>query len=179
MLMTKTADRLLANIREWAPSINWRAGEIEAGRQMPPDLVGALRAIGVYRMFVPQSYGRLELDLPAGLEIIRALGRIDGSVGWIAMIGSGHGIWAPLLPRNTYEQVYQNGPDVIIAGSTHPVGTAEATAGHLRVHDHTAVANELGPTRSFLGFFVTTDYWETPAHPRLYDDLALCDRHVL
>ena len=68
--MTKTANRLLANIRELAPSIISRAAEIEAGRQMPPDLVGALRSIGVFRMFVPQSYGGLELDLPAGLEII-------------------------------------------------------------------------------------------------------------
>jgi hypothetical protein len=40
-------------------------------------------------MFVPQSHGGLELDLPAALEVIGALGRIDGSVGWTAMIGAG------------------------------------------------------------------------------------------
>jgi indole-3-acetate monooxygenase len=157
MLMTKTANSLLANIRELASSIISRAAEIEAGRQMPPDLVGALRSIGVYRMFVPQSYGGLELDLPAGLEIIRALGRIDGSVGWIAMIGSGHGIWAPLLPRNTYEQVYQNGPDVIIAGSTHPVGTAEATAGDWRVNGRWAFASGCQHADWMFGFCVMTE----------------------
>jgi alkylation response protein AidB-like acyl-CoA dehydrogenase len=155
--MTKTANRLLANIRKLAPSIISRAAEIEAGRQMPPDLVGALRSIGVYRMFVPQSYGGLELDLPAGLEIIRALGRIDGSVGWIAMIGSGHGIWAPLLPRNTYEQVYQNGPDVIIAGSTHPLGTAEATAGDWRVNGSWAFASGCQHADWMFGFCVMTE----------------------
>ena len=155
--MTKTANRLLANIRELAPSIISRAAEIEAGRQMPPDLVGALRSIGVFRMFVPQSYGGLELDLPAGLEIIRALGRIDGSVGWIAMIGSGHGIWAPLLPRNTYEQVYQNGPDVIIAGSTQPLGTAEATAGDWRVNGSWAFASGCQHADWMFGFCVMTE----------------------
>ncbi|MBV8274497.1 MAG: hypothetical protein JO170_04430, partial [Verrucomicrobia bacterium] len=34
-----------------------------------------------------------------------------------AMIGGGCDMFASLLPRDTYEQVYQNGPDVIIAGS--------------------------------------------------------------
>jgi indole-3-acetate monooxygenase len=155
--MTKTANRLLANIRELAPSIISRAAEIEAGRQMPPDLVGALRSIGVFRMFVPQSYGGLELDLPAGLEIIRALGRIDGSVGWIAMIGSGHGIWAPLLPRNTYEQVYQNGPDVIIARSGLPVGTAEATAGDWRVNGSWPFASGCQHADWMFGFCVMTE----------------------
>jgi indole-3-acetate monooxygenase len=98
------------------------SAEIEAGRRMPPDLVETLRSIGVFRIFVPQSHGGLELDLPTALEIIGALSRIDGSVGWTAMIGGGCDMFAPLLPRDTYEQVYQNGPDVIIAGSAQPAG---------------------------------------------------------
>jgi alkylation response protein AidB-like acyl-CoA dehydrogenase len=127
--MTNAAKRLLANIRELAPSITSRAVEIEAGRRMPPDLVEALRSIGVFRIFVPQSHGGLELDLPTALEIIGALSRIDGSVGWTAMIGGGCDMFASLLPRDTYEQVYQNGPDVIIAGA------AQQPAGNGRGHD--------------------------------------------
>ena len=106
----KAAKRLLSDIRELASDITARAAEIEAGRRIPLDLVDTLRSIGVFRMFVPQSHGGLELDLPTALEIIGALGRIDGSVGWTAMIGSVSAIFAPLLPRETYEQVYRNGP---------------------------------------------------------------------
>src|ERR1700731_3434352 len=131
--MSKTAQRLLADIRELAPQVFSRAAEIEAGGRIPPDLVEALRSIGVFRMFVPQSHGGLELDLPTALEIIGALGRIDGSVGWAAVIGGGGGNFASLLPRETYEQIYQNGPDVIIAGSAQPAGTAEAVAGGWKV----------------------------------------------
>ena len=65
--MTNTAERLLADIRELAPVITARAAEIEAGRRIPPDLVEALRSIGVFRMFVPRSHGGLELDLPTAL----------------------------------------------------------------------------------------------------------------
>jgi alkylation response protein AidB-like acyl-CoA dehydrogenase len=124
--------RLLADIRELAPGIAARSAEIEAARRMPLDLVETLRSIGVFRMFVPRSHGGLELDLPLALEIISALGRIDGSVGWTAMVGSASAIFATLLPRETYDHVYRNGP-VLLAGSSQPAGTAEATAGGWRV----------------------------------------------
>jgi alkylation response protein AidB-like acyl-CoA dehydrogenase len=127
--MTHTAQRLLADIRKLAPHITSRAAEIEAAHRTPIELVEALRSTGVFRMFVPQSHGGLELDLPAALEVIGALGRIDGSVGWTAMIGAGSAIFVPYLPRQTFDQVYQNGPNMIIAASAQPAGTAEAVAG--------------------------------------------------
>ena len=99
---TNTATRLLADIRELAPDITSRAAEIESGRRIPLDLVEMLRSIRVFRMFVPQSHGGLELDLPSALDIFGALGRIDGSVGWTAAVGSGADLFAPLLPRETW-----------------------------------------------------------------------------
>src|SRR5258708_37356845 len=97
--MTRTAQRLLADIRELAPLVTSRAAEIEAGRRIPPDLVKALRSMGVFRMFVPQTHGGLELDLPIALGIIEALGRLDGAGAWTAMIGAGAPLFVPLLPR--------------------------------------------------------------------------------
>jgi alkylation response protein AidB-like acyl-CoA dehydrogenase len=94
-LMLTRIQRLLANIQELAPGITSCAAEIEASRRIPPDLVEALRSIGIFRMFVPQSHGGLELDTPGGLEIFTAISRIDGSVGWTAMIAGAHGIFAP------------------------------------------------------------------------------------
>jgi indole-3-acetate monooxygenase len=84
----------LEGIRELTPHIIARTDEIEAARRIPLDIVQSLKSAGVFRMFVPRSHGGLELALPTGLEIIRALGRIDGSVGWTAMIGSGSALFA-------------------------------------------------------------------------------------
>jgi indole-3-acetate monooxygenase len=131
--MLESNTRILDDIGELAPDIISRSAEIEAGRQIPLDIVASLKSIGIFRMFVPRSHGGLELDLPAGLEIISALGRIDGSVGWTAMIGSGASTFASLLPRETYDRIYRCSPDVIIAGSAQPAGTAETTAGGFRV----------------------------------------------
>jgi len=76
--VTGPAGRLLADVRELASGIASRAAEIEAGRRIPPDLVDALRSIGIFRMLVPRSHGGLELDMPSTLEIFEALGKIDG-----------------------------------------------------------------------------------------------------
>jgi indole-3-acetate monooxygenase len=96
--------------------------------------VEALRAIGTFRMLVPRSHGGPELHLPAALQIIVALSKIDGSVGWTVAIGSGGDLFAPLLPRDTYEEIDRSGPDAVIAGSAQPAGTAEAAAGGWRVN---------------------------------------------
>jgi len=155
--MTNPAERLLADIRELATAISSRAAEIEAGRRMPPDLVEALRSIGIFRMFVPQSHGGLELDMPAALEIFGALSRIDGSVGWTAMIGGGCDMFASLLPRDTYEQVYENGPDVIIAGTVQPAGRAEAVAGGWRVNGRWPFASGCQHADWMFGLCVMTE----------------------
>ena len=57
--MTTATQRMLAAIRELAPAITARATEIEAGREVPADLVDALRSIGVFRIF------RCKFCLPA------------------------------------------------------------------------------------------------------------------
>jgi alkylation response protein AidB-like acyl-CoA dehydrogenase len=131
--MTDISERLHADIRRLAPGITARSAEIEAERRLPPDLVELLRSIGAFRMFVPHSHGGLELDLPTALEIIVTLASIDGSVGWnVATCNAGH-LVASSLARETYEQLYHDGADMITAGSNQSEGTAEAIDGDWRV----------------------------------------------
>jgi len=120
-----TANSLLRAIQELGPAITARALEIETSRRIPADIVDGLKRAGIFRMFVPRSYGGLELDLPTGLEILVELAKIDSSVGWNAMTSTNGSLFAPFLPQQTYERIYQNGPDVIFAGASHPPGTAE------------------------------------------------------
>ena len=131
-LMTNVASRILADVQALAPEITGRAAEIEAARRIPLDLVEELRSIGIFRALAPRNHGGLELDFPAAMKVLEALCRIDGSVGWIAALGMGSGIFAPLLQREVYDHIYQNGPDVIFA-STQPAGTAEEASGGWRV----------------------------------------------
>src|ERR1700743_1232072 len=107
--MTEVVKRMLTDVDNIAPQIRARAAEMEDARRIPPDLIAALKDVGIFRMFVPRSHGGYELDLPSGLSIITALSKIEGSVGWNAMIGAVGSIIMPLLPRETYDRMYQNG----------------------------------------------------------------------
>ena len=131
---SSTNENLLVGIRELAPEITARAAEIEAARRVPSDLVDRLRSIGMFRIFVPRSHDGLELTLPEGLEVITALARLDGSLGWTSMVASGSSLFATLAQRETYDRIYQDGPDVAICGSSQPAGTAEPMANGFRVN---------------------------------------------
>jgi indole-3-acetate monooxygenase len=148
---------LLAHIRDLAPRIASRAAEIETGRRIPADIVEALRSAGVFRMFVPRIYGGLELDLPTGLEILRELASIDGSVGWNAMTSNNGSLFAPFLPQRTYDTIYRSGPDVIFAGATQPGGIAEeASAGVWEVSGRWPFASGCQYADWIAGFCVVT-----------------------
>jgi indole-3-acetate monooxygenase len=150
------ANSLLRAIQELRPAITARASEIETLRRIPADIVEALKRAGIYRMFVPQSYGGLELDLPAGLEILVELAKIDSSVGWNAMTSSSGSLFAPFLPQQTYEQIYQNGPDVIFAGATQPAGIVEeAGAGERLVNGRWPFASGCQYADWIAGFCVS------------------------
>lgn len=128
------SSRLLADIQELAPYIQSRSDEMEASGRIPTDLIESLRAIGLFRMFVPQSHGGFQLDFIAGIEIIQALARIDGSVGWVAAISSGVSLVTTLVRPEIYDRIYEKGPDVIFAGSLRPGGKAEAIGNGQRLN---------------------------------------------
>ena len=120
-------------VRRLAPAIGARAEEIDAGRQLPADLLAELRAAGLFRMLAPRSHGGLEIGLLASMEVLEALAAADGATGWTAMIGAESPQLLSLLPRSTFDAVYAAGPDVTVGGSFAPVGRAEPVAGGYRV----------------------------------------------
>jgi indole-3-acetate monooxygenase len=154
--MTDTVERMLADIRAFAPGIPARAAEIESARQMPSDLVEALKTIGVFRMFAPRSHGGMELDFPSGMKVVTELARIEGSIGWTAIIASASSIFLSLVPKKIFDEVYKDGPDAIIAGSGQPSGTAEAVPGGFRVKGRWAFASGCRQATWMLGLCLMT-----------------------
>jgi alkylation response protein AidB-like acyl-CoA dehydrogenase len=152
-----TAGRLLSELRRLAPAIKSRAAEIEAARRLPLDLVATLRSIGIFRMFVPRSHGGLELDVPAAIEIVETLARIDGSVGWTATVGAANAMAAPLMPREIFERIYADGPDVIFAGSFMIPGKAEREAAGWRVNGRWPFASGCQHADWICGMCIVSD----------------------
>ncbi len=153
----QAADRILSEIKALAPTIAVRAGEAEAARRIPADIFRMLKSAGIFRMTAPQVHGGLELDFPAVACVLQALAKIDGSIGWISMLASGAATMAPLLPRETYEEAYRNGPDRVFAGVGRPAGTAVTEAGGLRVNGRWPFASGCEDADWIMGMCVLTE----------------------
>ena len=128
-----TLDQVPSRIAALAPMVARLAPDIEQGRRLPAELVSALKSARIYSMLVPRRYGGLELDAPSAFRAVTALARLDGSVGWNAMIGHIGALMPFLASPNLCEQIYQDGNDHIMAGSGQPVRAAERVPGGWRV----------------------------------------------
>jgi indole-3-acetate monooxygenase len=65
------------------PLIRRHAGSAEHNRVMAPEIMEALVASGLMRMWVPEAYGGLEADTNESLDVMEQLARIDAATGWV------------------------------------------------------------------------------------------------
>jgi alkylation response protein AidB-like acyl-CoA dehydrogenase len=108
-------------------------------------------------MFVPRSHGGLELDFPAGLEVMKALTRLDGSIGWTSIVAGIGSLFAAASHSELYQRIYQDGPDVAICGSSQPAGTAERVADGYRVKGRWPFASGCMHADWIGGFCIVTE----------------------
>jgi alkylation response protein AidB-like acyl-CoA dehydrogenase len=130
---TMTVETVIHAVRQLAPSIFDRAGEIETARRMPVDLLESLRAAGCFRLVRPASHGGLEASIPDAMLAIESLARADASVAWTVLIGAGSWIDLAHLPRATFDALYATNPDAITAGVFNPTGSIVAVEGGYQV----------------------------------------------
>jgi len=149
--MSNETQGLLEAVRALAPKISARAAEIEAARRLPQDLLAELTAAGIFRMLTPKSHGGMEIDFPTSMEIIETIAEADGATGWTVMIGSETPQLLALLPRHRFDQLYKEGPDVIIGGGFAPRGTAELHGNEYVVNGRWAFASGCQHCKWLLG----------------------------
>jgi alkylation response protein AidB-like acyl-CoA dehydrogenase len=157
MHMANQAENLLTTVRELAPRISARSVEIESARRMPPDLLSELIAAGLFRMLTPRSHGGMEIDFPVSMEIIETIAAADGATGWTVMIGSETPQLLALLPRHRFDQLYKDGPDLIVGGGFAPRGQAEVRGGEYVVNGRWAFASGCQHAKWLIGNCIVTE----------------------
>ena len=119
--LIEEAERLSAAFAE-------RGDEIEANRRVPADVSAQLAEAGIYRMFVPEAVGGLEVSPDIGCRVFETLARGEASCGWVSFIGATSGSTLALIPDATAKEVFAT-PETMIAGVFAPNGRAEKTDG--------------------------------------------------
>ena len=123
---------LLTFAQQLAPRVAARSDEIEAARRLPADLAQEMAQAGLFRMFIPEAYGGLELHPSVFLEVIEELSRADGSTGWCLMIGAATAISAGWLPEPAAHAMFEP-REAITGGVAAPLGRAERVESGFRV----------------------------------------------
>jgi indole-3-acetate monooxygenase len=118
------------------PSIVAARDGIEQQRCLPPQLVGELKAAGVFRMTMPRAWGGSELAPAAQLRVLEELSYADASVGWCATIGCDSGYFSAYMDQTVARQMFSD-LDMVTGGNlARAAGRALRVAGGYRVSGH-------------------------------------------
>lgn len=156
----------LAAARGLAPLVDTVRGRFDLDRTLPPVLVDAMHDAGLFRMWVPRDLGGAELDPISFLTVIEELGRLDGSVGWCAVIPAGYARLAGALAVDVAREIFQGDGKGLLVGTLNPTGKAEAVPGGYRVTGRWSYGSFIGYGEWILGNCITQD----AAGPRRAED---------
>ncbi|MBM1104990.1 acyl-CoA dehydrogenase [Aurantibacter crassamenti] len=87
----------------------------------------------LWNLWVPKSYGGLELSLSEGLQKLKTLAYIDGSLGWTITLCSGANYFVGNLDKDIAQLLFLNERPPILGGSGGVFGVAEEYEGYYRI----------------------------------------------
>ena len=121
--MTEDHDApIVATAKALAPAIRAARDDAERMRQTPPELAAKITATGIYQMYLPASMGGPETPPLTAFRVVEELSRVDGSVGWCAMIATALSMNVSRLPAEVGRELAGTPADYRGAGSARPGG---------------------------------------------------------
>jgi indole-3-acetate monooxygenase len=112
-------------------AVRKHAAEAESRRQIHEEQLKLIYNERWFKMFVPRSFGGLELGFPEALRTEEALAWADGSTAWVVTLCGGAGWFIGFLHPDLTKEIFLD-EKVCIAGSGAPTGTAEiAESGYI------------------------------------------------
>ena len=100
----------------------------QALRRLAPETVDALIDAGMFRFAIPRELGGEDATVTETIEILEAIAKVDGSVGWNVMLGSEiNAMAAGGMPKDLAKEIYLDNPRVIMCGGGGP-GTTPSRA---------------------------------------------------
>ena len=118
----------LANAHALAPRIATAAARIEAGRELPPDIVDALHEARLFRMLVPRSLNGEEVSPVVFTQVVEELAKADASTAWCVAQTSVCSTIARCLKPEIAAEIFKNDPRGVLAWGPSTSKNAKAIA---------------------------------------------------
>lgn len=139
---------MLDRARKLSPLIEQHAAQAERERTLPPELVRALAAEGLFRFVLPTELGGQAAGYQKVIEVWEEIARADGSVGWTVMAnGSGAAAAAAFLSDEAVEKIFGGDPAATVGGQFAPRGQGTAEGGGYRVTGSYSFGSGTGHSR--------------------------------
>ena len=119
---------LLEAVQALAPLIAEQRNDFDGGRRLPHEVFAALADAGLFRLWLPKSFGGSELSPFEFMRVVEAASALDGSVGWLVGNGGGMSRIGGYLGEAVAREWFAD-PRAFVVSSTGAVGTATAIAG--------------------------------------------------
>jgi alkylation response protein AidB-like acyl-CoA dehydrogenase len=116
----------IANARALASVIAAAAPRIEAGRELPPDLVDALHQARLWRMLLPRAYGGDEVSPVDYVQAIEEIAKADASTAWCIGQTSVCSTVSRNMKPEVAEEIFKKNPRGVLAWG--PTNSAKAIA---------------------------------------------------
>lgn len=130
--------------------------------RLAPEGVDALRRSGIMRAAVPVELGGPELDPMAQIELVEEFSRVDGALGWCAMIAGASSYVSGFLTPDAAARWFGD-PDACVAGQLSPTGRAERVDGGYLVTGHFRFGSGISHATAVLAGCLVTENGQ-PAH---------------
>ena len=115
------------------PEVRQRADAAERERRLPAETMASLRKAGLFRSFVPRVYGGDERPLAEVLDTATELAAGCPSTAWVGTLFAMHNISACWLEKRGQDEIFADGPDVLLASSVAPMGKLVRADGGYRL----------------------------------------------
>ena len=106
----------VAGARALVPMLEAAGPRIDRDSELPPDVVDAMHAAGMFRLLLPRSVGGAELDPVTYVQCVEAIASGDGSAAWCMNQGSGCSMSAAYLEPEWAQHVFADRRAVLAWG---------------------------------------------------------------
>lgn len=133
MTLNAEAQELLEKVRAMQPVLAAEAAESERLRRPTDAAIDALEKSGVFRLLVPRSYGGLEFDLDAFVEVGLTLGEVDVSLAWVTTFYIEHNWILCQFPEAFQKELFAGCDHVLAPATIAPTGEGQPVDGGYRL----------------------------------------------
>lgn len=134
-----TGDELRARARAIVPELRKLSFEADRLRRLPDESMALVREAGFIRIIQPLSCGGFGLSMRTHLDVVSIVGEGCGATAWVLGVCNAHSWMMGHVNAQAQQDVFGDGPDVLIAASLAPRGKA------VRQADGSYIANGVWP----------------------------------